>query len=1532
MLKTKYFFNILIIFFILIIPKISSANVDLSDWEQQGRLGNGNWEPSGPNNEIILQTINGNPTFYVSPNNFINGIINGTFKVRPDYPGYWEDNDWMGFVFGYQGPIKANNDAERDYDFYLFDWKKGDQGQAKEGYTLAKVKGPATDAEFWDRNDTGPTGRFDVLQTKYGDFGWTEGITYYFQLEYKTNNVKIYVSADATIDASDLIFTQNGTFQAGRFGFFNQSQSYVEYGNFTSQGEPPEVNADTYIMSKNSTLLTTTGNGVLSNDQGSILGNLTAELQSDVSNGTLNLNNDGTFTYTPSTNYTGTDSFTYRAFDGTNYSSTTVATITITPNNPPVITEGALVEVTMSKNARPTAFDLTLNATDLDNDTLTWSIFTPASNGTASVDGQGNSKQINYSPNNNWTGTDTFFVQVDDSNFGTDVIEIKVNVVPPAPLVAQATYNTDTQITVDWNYAGYTSYKIERRTDIGNGFGQYTQIGISDFTTFVDNSTNYPADPPQENERYQYRVAPLFSTSTQENGTSTWAEVPYYVYTTPAAPTIQSPTADSSTAITWNWTDNAAFEELFKIEFSTGAGTDVDVNASPGMANSGPSTSINLVHNSSLQNNTLGASLGSPQSILIKDNYAYVASTISDAIEIIDISDPDNPTYVSSIKDGDGGAKLNGPRSIYISGNYAYVGSYYSNAMEIVDISNPANPIHVGVISDGDGGALLDKPENIYVKNNFAYVISYGSKSLEIIDISDKSNPIHAGSITNGTGGALLRAPKSIKLSGNYAYISSLGDDAIEIIDISDKTNPTHAGAISNGDGGALLDGVLDIYIKDNYIYAAANRSNALEIIDISNPTNPTHISSITDGDGGALLKQPKSVHISGNHAYVGAPGYESVAVINISNPANPSHVASIKNGDGGALLDGPNSIFVKDNYIYVSAMNSNALEVIKLNETTSVNTGSNSLSFQSTDLTPNTQYGVDIRAFRYDRGSSKPTTTSPLIYTLANIPTNLKANRVREDNIKLSWDANQNPDYTKYYLFNETNNTDTGWKPGASIKIKDLTCDTTYAFKVKARNEDGIETIYSKTIDIKTNPCGTDPVVDFGILINNGDEITTSRNVTLGLSAHEDTVSMEISHDPNFDEASIIPFQETFDYDLCRGNEDCAEGPYIVYAKFYDEEGVASKIVSDGIIYKPIVEEVVPDAPACEIDSSKVTYDLYIVNPNGEERHTNTKYTVVDDLGNNVYVVNFEDKGLDFDYDDIRIKVDRSDIEKIIVTAVDFDAKWHHQIKVKFFYQGMEADILLWSDSHLVAGKKTKYNSKLINLCDYASLFEKKEFTFIKNLHVDVTDLEVKILQKFLNNHGFQIAERGPGSPGNETEYFNHATKAALTNFQNKYKDKVLTPFGLTRGTGYFGPATRNYINSLKVYSDGSSKTQPDSGELDGLILLQVEEHGEAWYVYPEDSKRYYLGRPKDAFSIMRELGLGANHSFITQYTVYPDRVAGKILIDVDDAGKAYYIYPKNKKAYYLGRPADAFRVMRELGLGISNKDIATINEGQVD
>lgn len=116
------------------------------------------------------------------------------------------------------------------------------------------------------------------------------------------------------------------------------------------------------------------------------------------------------------------------------------------------------------------------------------------------------------------------------------------------------------------------------------------------------------------------------------------------------------------------------------------------------------------------------------------------------------------------------------------------------------------------------------------------------------------------------------------------------------------------------------------------------------------------------------------------------------------------------------------------------------------------------------------------------------------------------------------------------------------------------------------------------------------------------------------------------------------------------------------------------------------------------------------------------------------------------------------------------------------------------------------------------------------------------------------------------------------------------------------------------------------------GYILLQVEKNGEAWYVYPANGYRYYLGRPDDAFSIMKKLALGATHDYIINTEVFPARLSGLILLDIEKNGEAYYIYPQNNKKYYLGRPADAFRIMSNLGQGISNDGLNDFTIGNIN
>ena len=126
----------------------------------------------------------------------------------------------------------------------------------------------------------------------------------------------------------------------------------------------------------------------------------------------------------------------------------------------------------------------------------------------------------------------------------------------------------------------------------------------------------------------------------------------------------------------------------------------------------------------------------------------------------------------------------------------------------------------------------------------------------------------------------------------------------------------------------------------------------------------------------------------------------------------------------------------------------------------------------------------------------------------------------------------------------------------------------------------------------------------------------------------------------------------------------------------------------------------------------------------------------------------------------------------------------------------------------------------------------------------------------------------------------------------------------------------------------------------LKGYILLQVESAGEAWYVNPTDGKRYYMKDGATAHQMMRNFSLGitnANLAKIPQeggknnYPSLVNSLKGKILLQVEASGEAWYVNPKNGYRYYMKDGAAAYSLMRYYSLGITNNDLRKIPEGSL-
>ena len=116
----------------------------------------------------------------------------------------------------------------------------------------------------------------------------------------------------------------------------------------------------------------------------------------------------------------------------------------------------------------------------------------------------------------------------------------------------------------------------------------------------------------------------------------------------------------------------------------------------------------------------------------------------------------------------------------------------------------------------------------------------------------------------------------------------------------------------------------------------------------------------------------------------------------------------------------------------------------------------------------------------------------------------------------------------------------------------------------------------------------------------------------------------------------------------------------------------------------------------------------------------------------------------------------------------------------------------------------------------------------------------------------------------------------------------------------------------------------------LKGMILLQVEERGAAWYLHPVTLKRYYLKDGFTAYEMLRAFGLGVSE---LDYRAIENgdqklktKLKGRIILRAQAKGEAYYISPKDLSVTYLQNGDAAYQLMRNLSQGISNGDIYQI------
>ncbi len=219
--------------------------------------------------------------------------------------------------------------------------------------------------------------------------------------------------------------------------------------NVTTSNDAPTANADAYGTDED-VPLTVAAPGVLGNDDDPDGGGLTAVLATPPTSGTLVLNADGSFIYTPAANFTGAATFTYRANDGLLQSNAATVSLSVLPINDAPVALNDSYSTSANTPLNVTGPGVLGNDTDQEGSGLTAVLVAGPANGTLSLNANG---EFTYTPNTGFSGTNTFTYRANDGALDSNnaTVTIVVTAVANTPPVANDdNYSTpeDAQLVV----------------------------------------------------------------------------------------------------------------------------------------------------------------------------------------------------------------------------------------------------------------------------------------------------------------------------------------------------------------------------------------------------------------------------------------------------------------------------------------------------------------------------------------------------------------------------------------------------------------------------------------------------------------------------------------------------------------------------------------------------------------------------------------------------------------------------------------------------------------------------------------------------------------------------------------------------------------------------------------------------------------------------------------------------------------------------------------------------------------------------
>lgn len=226
-------------------------------------------------------------------------------------------------------------------------------------------------------------------------------------------------------------YTPNAGF-SGNINFTYQAEDWLDNSNpvivtitVKATNTAPVATADMYLTAPDTPLTVAAASGVLLNDSDAEADLLEAQLVDNVDHGTLALNDDGSFLYTPNAGYEGQDSFTYRAFDGLATSAAVGVTIYVTDDNIAPFARADAYLIAYGDTLWVQAPGVLVNDYDLNGTSLIAQLQHGTDHGTLwlNIDGS-----FEYVPDPGFLGVDSFTYRAYDGDLLSSAVTVTIYV------------------------------------------------------------------------------------------------------------------------------------------------------------------------------------------------------------------------------------------------------------------------------------------------------------------------------------------------------------------------------------------------------------------------------------------------------------------------------------------------------------------------------------------------------------------------------------------------------------------------------------------------------------------------------------------------------------------------------------------------------------------------------------------------------------------------------------------------------------------------------------------------------------------------------------------------------------------------------------------------------------------------------------------------------------------------------------------------------------------------------------------------